>query len=66
MRMQLGVPYVSATPSSSSSRTASSPGRTSAKHRWRYEFMAIDRVDGEPRTEVTETFDWSTSIAPAG
>ena len=31
------------------------------RHRWRYELAP---VDGGSRTEVTETFDWSTSLAP--
>lgn len=33
------------------------------KHRWRYE-LAPTEVDGEPATEVTETFDWSTAVIP--
>ncbi len=28
-------------------------------HRWRYELEPTD-VDGQPATEVTESFDWST------
>ncbi len=35
------------------------------KHRWRYELSPTE-VDGEPATEVTETFDWSTSLFPKG
>ncbi len=35
------------------------------KHRWRYELTPTE-VDGEPATEVTETFDWSTSLFPKG
>lgn len=33
------------------------------KHRWCYE-LAPTEVDGEPATEVTETFDWSTAVVP--
>jgi uncharacterized protein YndB with AHSA1/START domain len=33
------------------------------KHRWRYELEPTE-VDGEPATEVTETFDWSTAVVP--
>jgi uncharacterized protein YndB with AHSA1/START domain len=33
------------------------------KHRWRYE-LAPTEVDGQPATEVTETFDWSTAAIP--
>ncbi len=33
------------------------------KHRWRYELTPTE-VDGEPATEVTETFDWSTARLP--
>ena len=33
------------------------------KHRWRYE-LAPAEIDGEPATEVTETFDWSTALVP--
>lgn len=36
------------------------PGR----HRWRYELTPVEGPDGSPATEVTETFDWSTSLAP--
>lgn len=35
------------------------------KHRWRYELEATE-VDGAPATNVTETFDWSTSAFPKG
>jgi uncharacterized protein YndB with AHSA1/START domain len=31
------------------------------KHRWRYE---LEPVDGGAATKVTESFDWSTSVAP--
>lgn len=33
------------------------------KHRWRYE-LEPSEVDGEPATEVTETFDWSYAAIP--
>jgi uncharacterized protein YndB with AHSA1/START domain len=29
--------------------------------RWRYELVPLDDEDGEPRTRVTETFDWSSA-----
>ncbi len=34
-------------------------------HRWRYE-LEPTTVDGEPATEVTESFDWSTCNPIAG
>ena len=33
-------------------------------HRWRYELNELEPVDGVPRTEVVETFDWSTARVP--
>ncbi|HOT80379.1 MAG TPA: hypothetical protein PKY13_10350 [Microthrixaceae bacterium] len=33
-------------------------------HRWRYELTELEPVDGDPRTEVVETFDWSTARVP--
>ncbi len=34
------------------------------KHRWRYELRPVEGADGTVATEVTETFDWSTSLLP--
>ncbi len=59
--MRLGVPYLI------SNRVVEyEEGRRLAwSHlggwRWRYEFEPLDDVDGEPRTRVTETFDWTTA-----
>jgi uncharacterized protein YndB with AHSA1/START domain len=33
------------------------------RHRWRYELVPVETDDG-PATEVTESFDWSTSRVP--
>ena len=59
--MRIGVPYLI-----TNKVVEYSEGRTIAwSHlggwRWRYEFEPLDDVDGEPRTRVTETFDWSTA-----
>ncbi len=61
MRMHVLVPYVI-----SNEVVEFEPDRLIAwqhfgHHRWRYE---LTLVDGGRRTEVTETFDWSTSRAP--
>lgn len=61
MRMNILVPYVI-----SNEVVEYEPDRLIAwqhfgRHRWRYE---LTPVDGGARTEVTETFDWSTSRAP--
>ena len=59
MSMRLGVPYVI-----SNTVVEYEPDRVIAwrhigHHRWRYE---LEPTDGG--TTVTETFDWSTSLAP--
>lgn len=65
MHMKIGVPYVI-----SNTVVEFEPDRLIAwqhlgKHRWRYELEPLDpAADGTPRTEVTETFDWSTAVVP--
>ncbi len=59
--MRIGVPYII-----SNTVVEYAEGRRIAwAHaggwRWRWEFEALEPVDGEPVTRVTETYDWSTS-----
>lgn len=61
MNMKMGVPYLIR-----NTVVEFEPNRRIAwahwgKHRWRYE---LEPVEGG--TEVTETFDWSTSLFPKG
>jgi hypothetical protein len=61
MKMRIGVPYLI-----TNTVVEFEPDRLIAwrhwgRHRWRYE---LEPVDGG--TEVTETFDWSTSLFPKG
>lgn len=61
MSMKIGVPYLI-----SNTVVEFEPNRRIAwahwgKHRWRYQLAPV-----EGGTEVTETFDWSTSLFPKG
>ncbi|MEZ5322037.1 MAG: SRPBCC family protein [Microthrixaceae bacterium] len=64
MRMQYGIPYVIANTVVEFDQDRRIAWAHFGKHRWRYELEPLDDVDGAPRTRVTETFDWSTAIAP--
>ena len=66
MRMKMGVPYVIGSTVVEYEENRRIAWAHVGKHRWRYEFEPLDDVDGEPRTQVTETFDWSTSLFPKG
>lgn len=61
MNMRLGVPYVIQNEVVEFEQDRLIAWRHFGGHRWRYE---LREVDGG--TEVTETFDWSTSRAPRG
>lgn len=64
MRMKLGVPYVIGSTVVEFEQDRLIAWAHIGKHRWRYTLEELEPVDGEPRTEVTETFDWSTSVLP--
>lgn len=64
MRMRMGVPYTIGSTVVEFEQDRRIAWAHLGKHRWRYELTALDPVDGEPRTEVTETFDWSTAVVP--
>ncbi len=59
MYMRLGIPYRIANEVVEFEQDRLIAWRHIGGHRWRYE---LDEVDGG--TEVTETFDWSTSHIP--
>lgn len=61
MRMHVLVPYVISNEVVEYDEDRLIAWRHFGHHRWRYE---LTPVDGGARTEVTETFDWSTSRAP--
>lgn len=61
MRMHVLAPYVISNEVVEFEPDALIAWRHFGHHRWRYE---LSPVDGGTRTEVTETFDWSTSRAP--
>jgi len=65
MRMKLGVPYVIGSTVVEFEQDRRIAWAHLGKHRWRYELEPLDPAeDGTPRTKVTETFDWSTSVLP--
>jgi len=64
MRMHLGIPYVIGSTVVEFEQDRRIAWCHLGKHRWRYEFEALDPVDGQPQTKVTETFDWSTARSP--
>lgn len=59
--MRIGLPYVISNDVVEFETDRLIAWRHVGHHRWRYELAP---VDGGRRTEVTETFDWSTSRAP--
>jgi len=61
MRMHVLVPYVISNEVVEFEPDALIAWRHLGHHRWRYQLVP---VDGGGRTEVTETFDWSTARAP--
>jgi len=61
MRMHMLAPYVMRNEVVEYEPDALIAWQHFGHHRWRYE---LKPVDGGTRTEVTETFDWSTSRAP--
>lgn len=65
MHMKMGVPYVMKNTVVEYEADRLIAWEHLGKHRWRYELEALDPAeDGTPRTKVTETFDWSTSVFP--
>lgn len=60
MEMRMGLPYKIKNTVEEFDEPTRIAWRHAGRHRWRYEFRAID--DGT--TEVTETFDGSTAIFP--
>jgi hypothetical protein len=63
MRMQWRAPYVISNTVCEYDEDRRIAWRHLARHVWRYELRPVGR-DGEAKTEVTETFDWSP--APLG
>lgn len=61
MKMKMGVPYVIKSTVVEFEQDRLIAWQHFGKHRWRYE---LDPVDGG--TQVTETFDYSTSFSPKG
>lgn len=59
MRMRIGVPYVIASTVVEFEQDRLIAWQHVGRHRWRYELEPTDSG-----TRVTETFDWSTSLAP--
>lgn len=64
MSMKLGLPYLIA-----NTVIEYEPDRLIAwrhwhHHCWRYTLEPLPQLDGSPRTEVTETFDWSRARSP--
>ncbi len=60
MEMKLGVPYKIKNTVEEFDEPSRIAWRHAGRHRWRYEFRAID----DHTTEVVETFDGSTAIFP--
>jgi uncharacterized protein YndB with AHSA1/START domain len=63
MDMRLGLPYVIRNTVVEYEEDRLIAWRHVGGHRWRYR---LTPVDGGARTEVTETFDWSTARFPPG
>ena len=62
MRMRLGIPYVMPNTVVEFEQDRRIAWAHFGGHRWRYELEPLDPgADGSPRTNVTETFDWSTA-----
>ena len=61
MGMRMGVPYRISNEVVEFEQDRQIAWRHLGGHRWRYELRPVDGG-----TEVTETFDWSTSRAPKG
>jgi hypothetical protein len=59
MKMKLGVPYQMSSTVKEFEENRCIAWAHVGGHRWRYE---LEEVDGG--TKVTESFDWSTSLAP--
>ena len=59
MKMKLGVPYQMSSTVKEFEENRRIAWAHVGGHRWRYE---LEEVDGG--TKVTESFDWSTSLAP--
>ena len=59
MRMRIGLPYPIRNTVVEFEEGSRIAWRHFAGHRWRYELADVDGG-----TDVTETFDWSTSVAP--
>lgn len=64
MRMRMGVPYSIGSTVVEFEQDRRIAWAHIGKHRWRYEFEPLEPEGDQPRTRVTETFDWSTSPAP--
>jgi uncharacterized protein YndB with AHSA1/START domain len=60
MRMRLGVPYTILNTVVEFEEARLIAWRHFAGHRWRWQLADL----GDGRTEVTETFDWSTARSP--
>lgn len=66
MKMFLGVPYTISSTVVEFEQDRRIAWAHIGRHRWRYELTELEPApDGTPRTEVTETFDWSTALVPA-
>ena len=61
MKMKLGIPYTISSEVVEFERDKRIAWAHIGGHRWRYELEAV-----EGGTRVTESFDWSTAIAPKG
>lgn len=65
MKMFLGVPYTISSTVVEFEQDRLIAWAHIGRHRWRYELTELEpAADGTPRTEVTETFDWSTALVP--
>ena len=65
MDMKLGVPYRISSTVVEFEQDRRIAWAHLGKHRWRYELEPLEpAADGTPRTQVTETFDWSTALVP--
>ena len=64
MRMRMGVPYTIGSTVVEFEQDRRIAWAHIGGHRWRYELNELEPVDGVPRTEVVETFDWSTARVP--
>jgi hypothetical protein len=60
MRMRWGIPYLITNTVVEFTPDALIAWRHFARHRWRYEVVALD----DAATEVTETFDWGCALVP--